>query len=547
MIKRLFSGQINSITIAAFLIALSSLVSRFLGIFRDRILAGEFGAGDTLDIYYAAFRIPDLIFNLLVLGALSAGFIPIFTSLLKKPTEKIRDLISRHEHKEAWLLANNILNVLVLALIILSGLGIIFAPLLMKLIAPGFSPENQLLTAKLTRIMFLSPIFLGISSVFGGILQSFKRFFVYSLSPIMYNIGIIIGVLYLVPFWGIYGLAWGVVFGALLHMLIQLPAVINLGFRYVPKINLASKKVMKIGIMMVPRTMSLAITQINLLVITVIASTLASGSLAVFNFANNMQFFPVSIFGISFAVAAFPTLSSLAFNKKKLRDNFSSTLRQILFFIVPATVLLLALRAQIIRVILGTGQFDWEDTILTINTLGYFSISLFAQALMPLLVRVFYARHDTKTPFFIGLLAVVINIFLSYYLAQRIGVAGLALAFSIASIINFVLLWLVLRVKIGQLDELRILTSAIKFSAASIACGIAVQAMKLLIWPYIDMTRTLGVLAQGLAAGLAGILVYLAFCALFKSEEFFNFWFSIKRRLPWKKIEVEDQGEARGI
>jgi len=547
MLKRLFNGQINSITVAAVLVATSSLVSRFLGIFRDRILAGEFGAGDTLDIYYAAFRIPDLVFNLLVLGALSAGFIPIFTGLLKGPIGKVKGFFSGKKNKEAWELASNVLNILVISLIMLCGLGIIFTPALMKLIAPGFSLEKQAMTINLTRIMFLSPIFLGISSVLGGILQSFKRFFIYSLSPILYNIGIILGALYLVPLWGIYGLAWGVVLGALMHMLVQLPAAISLGFRHRLKINFKNSNIKEIGIMMVPRTMSLAISQINLVVITIIASTLASGSLAIFNFANNLQSFPIGIFGISFAVAAFPTLSAMAFNKKELIKNFSSTVRQILFFIMPAMVLLITLRAQIIRVILGTGQFDWEDTVLTIDTLGFFAISLFAQATIPLLIRLFYARHNSKTPFFIGLFVAMLNIFLSLWLAGKLGVSGLALAFSIASIFNFILLWLIIRFEIGSLDEVKVLISTVKFSAAAIACGIVVQGMKLVIWPYIDMTKFWGVFTQGAVAGIFGIFVYLAVCSLLRSEEFFSFWGAIKRRLPWTKIETGDQGEARGI
>ena len=557
MIKKLFSGQINSITIAALLVALSSLVSRFLGIFRDRILAGEFGAGDTLDVYYAAFRVPDLVFNLLVLGALSAGFVPVFIELIKNPpattslagqaVSKLRKIFTRNQYKEAWELASSLINILGLGLIVICGLGIVFAPEITKLVAPGFNPEKQALTANLTRIMFLSPIFFGISSIFGGILQSFKRFFVYSLSPIIYNIGIIIGALYFVPIWGIYGLAWGVVLGAFFHMIIQVPTILTLGFRYVPKINLRNKSLRQVGTMMLPRTMSLAISQINLLVITIIASTLASGSLAVFNFANNLQSFPIGIFGISFAIAAFPTLSAVAFDKKELRNNFSNIFRQILFFIIPATVLLLTLRAQIVRVILGTGQFGWEDTILTINTLGFFTISLFAQASLPLLIRMFYARHNSKTPFVIGLFVAVINVFLSLYLARDFGVAGLALAFSIANILNFMILWIILRIEVGGLDETKILISTIKFSAAAIACGISVQGMKLLVWPFIDMTKFWGVLVQGSAAGLAGIIAYIAFCSLFGSEELVYFWEAIKRRLSWKKVDVGDQGEARGV
>ena len=547
MIKRLFNSEINSITLAAMLVGGSSLVSRLLGLLRDRILAGQFGAGDTLDIYYAAFRIPDLIFNLLILGALSAGFIPIFTLLIKSPLEKIRSLFG-DENQAAWRLASSILNILGLALLVLCGLGVVFAPAIIKFITPGFSQEKMSLTVGLARIMFLSPVLLGISSVFGGILQSFKRFFVYSLSPIFYNIGIIIGALYFVPLWGIYGLAWGVALGALAHLLVQLPTLIGLGFRYSFKLDLSSKKVREIWLMMVPRTMSLAMSQVNLLVITAVASTLASGSLAVFNFANNLQSFPVGIFGISFAIAAFPAMSAVAFDKNNLIKNISLTVRQILFFIIPATVLLLALRAQIIRVILGTGRFDWQDTLLTIDTLGFFSISLFAQALIPLLVRVFYARHDAKTPFIIGLLAAGANIWLSIRLAGSLGVAGLALAFSVTSVLNLILLWLMLNWKIGRMDELKIFISTIKFSLAALAAGLAVQGVKLVIGSLFDLDRFLEVLIQGAAAALAGAAVYVLTCFILRSEELFNFWSSIKRRLIGvKKIETPDQGEARGI
>jgi putative peptidoglycan lipid II flippase len=532
---------------AALLVALSSLVSRFLGIFRDRILASQFGAGDTLDIYYAAFRIPDLIFNLLVLGALSAGFIPIFTCLIKDPKCKLRALFTGSPNQEAWDLANNMLNLLMILLVALSAIGIIFSPIITKLITPGFSSDKQLMTSFLSRIMFLSPIFLGISSIFGGILQSFKRFFVYSLSPIFYNVGIILGALFFVPILGVYGLAWGVVLGAFMHLIVQVPTVFALGYRYRPIFNIKNSNIKKISIMMVARTMSLATSQINLVVITIVASTLASGSLAIFNFANNLQSFPVGIFAISFAVAAFPAMSAIAFDKKKLVDSFSSVTRQILFFIIPASVLLFTLRAQIIRVILGTGQFNWEDTILTINTLSFFIVSLFAQAILPLLVRVFYARHNSSTPFFIGLFCGLLNVLLSVYLSRKFGVVGLALAFSLASIINLLLLWIILRKEIGGLDEKRIFISTLKFSIAALVCGISIQGMKLLVWPYIDMTKVWGVLTQGLSAGVIGLLAYIVFCSLMNSEELLYFWSSIKKRLSWKKIETGDQGEARGI
>ncbi|PIR93192.1 murein biosynthesis integral membrane protein MurJ [Candidatus Falkowbacteria bacterium CG10_big_fil_rev_8_21_14_0_10_43_10] len=549
MIK-LLNSKINSITSAAIIVAAASVASRLLGIFRDRILAGEFGAGDVLDIYYAAFRVPDLVFNLLVLGALSAGFIPIFTGLCERKT--IFKFLWRGKEKcspEAWYVANSIVNLLGIALIVLSGVLMIFTPWLMKLITPGFEGEKLAMTVAMTRVMFLSPVFLGLSSVMGGVLQSFKRFFVYSLAPIMYNIGIIIGILYFVPVWGVYGLAYGVVFGALLHFLIQVPAAFHLGYRWQPIMSLRNKNVRDIMIMMVPRTLSLAVGQINLVIITIIASTLAVGSLAIFNLANNLQSFPIGIFGISFAVAAFPTLSSLVDSQQALIKNFSKVLRQIIFFILPATVFILTLRAQIIRIILGSGHFGWEDTILTMDTLTFFSLSLFAQATIPLLVRIFYVRKNSKTPFVVGLISAAANVFLSFWLAQKMGVAGLALAFSIASIINFALLWLILKVELGDLDEVAILYSTLKISLASVGAGLAVQAMKLIIGnsSIINMHKFWGVFTQAFIAGIFGLLIFILICWVLRSEELYNFVRSVRVKSKREKLETEDRGEARGI
>jgi len=545
MFKRFFNRSINSITVAASLVALSSLVSRFLGVIRDRILAGRFSAGVELDIYFAAFRVPDLIFNLIVLGALSAGFIPIFSSLIKnKSSEREK---GGQENQAAWFLASNVINFLLIGLVTLSLIGIIFASKLVRLIAPGFGPEEQATTVTLTRIMFLSPIFLGLSGVIGGILQSFKNFLIYSLAPIFYNIGIIIGALYFVDIFGLSGLAWGVVLGAVLHFLVQVPAVYNLGFKYSLILSWKDEKIRQIGKMMIPRTMGLAISQINLVVITIIASTLPSGSLTAFNFANNLQSFPVGIFGISFAIAAFPVFAENYNNKEKLTQHFSSTMRQILFFIIPATILIIALRAQIVRVVLGTGNFDWRSTFMTMDALGFFAISLFAQATIPLVTRVFYARHNSRTPFYFGLVSIVINIILSFYLGKLMGVAGLALAFSIANILNLILLSIWLYVKVGTLDFNKIFLSSLKFIAAAIAAGIAAQMMKVVVWPYIDMTKFSGVFIQLVASFGVGTLVYAWFCYLLNSEEFFWFIDALKNRWPFKKVKIGDQGEARGV
>lgn len=554
-LKNLLKRRTKNIGAAAILVGVFSLISRALGVFRDRILAGEFGGGETLDAYFAAFRIPDLLYNLLILGALSAGFIPVFSALIKKMKSTADDCYycyKQEENKEAWNLVSNIFNILVLTLGFCSIIGFIFSPQLIKLIAPGFSPELQATTVSLTRIMFLSPIFLGVSSLLGGVLQSFKNFLIFSLAPIFYNIGIIAGALFLVPVMGISGLAWGVVAGAFMHMAIQILPVRILGFRWRPIINFKDKNFLVIAKMMVPRTLSLAISQINLVVVTVLASTLAVGSLAIFNFANNLQSFPIGIFGISFAVAAFPALAANAFDKEKLINNLSYALRQILFFIIPSTVLLITLRAQLIRVILGTGEFSWRDTVLTIDSLGFFALSLFAQATIPLLTRVFYARQNSKTPFFIGLVVVVINVFLSLFLSKRMGVAGLALAFSLSNIINFMFLWLWLYFEMGDLDQRKIIISVLKFSLAAIVSGFFIQAGKAIIWPFIDMTTFWGVLIQGAVAGGLGLLVYFLLCYVTKSEEMLELLQIIKKKMPFgnkikKEEEIGDQSEARGL
>lgn len=546
--RDIFRKPIDSITLAAALVALSSLASRFLGVFRDHILAGQFGASRSLDVYYAAFRVPDLIYNLVILGALSAGFIPVFTSLIKDAKcERRKGCHPGAVNEEAWSLAANVLNILFLFLAVLSFVGIFFARPLTRLITPGFSPEEQILTASLTQIMFLSPIFLGISGILGGVLQSFKRFLMYSLAPVFYNCGIIIGALFFVPIWGARGLAYGVVLGAFLHLSGQLPTVYRLGFRYQLKIDWRDKYTRLIGKMMVPRTLSLAISQINLVIITIIASRLADGSLAVFNLANNLQSFPVGIFGISFAIAAFPALAGSAFDRDGLRANFSQTMRQILFFIIPATVIIIALRAQIIRVVLGSGRFDWHDTILTMNTLGWFAVSLFAQATIPLLVRVFYARHNSSIPFLIGLVTVAVNTILALILAPRLGVPGLALAFSIDNILNFLLLWIMLSIRVGDLGTISILKSAGKFILAALAAGLATQLTKIAVAPFIDMARFYGVLIQLLASAFSGALVYGLFCYLLRSEELIGFLSALRKRWPFRKVKIDDQGEALGI
>ncbi|MBL7053185.1 MAG: murein biosynthesis integral membrane protein MurJ [Candidatus Portnoybacteria bacterium] len=440
MIRRIFNSKSKTITSAAIILGAASLVSRFLGLIRDRMLAGTFGLGDELDIYYAAFRIPDLVFSLLVLGAISAGFIPVFISYLQKDKTK------------AWHLANSVLNLMTLSLIVVCLVLIVFAPWLIKLITPGFSSEKMSLTIQLTRIMFLSPLFLGLSAVLGGILQSFRRFLVYSLGPIMYNLGIIFSILFLIKPFGLIGLAYGVVIGSFLHMFIQIPTAYICGFRWKSVFDFKFEGVKRIFKMMIPRVINLALNQITLVIMTVLASFLAIGSLTVYNLSYNIVSFPLGVFGISFALAAFPKLSKEAQEKNVPGFNkiFYATAKKILLLIIPASLIFIIFNKLIVKIILENGQFGLEEIALTSQTLGYFSIGLFAEALIILFLRGFFAWEDTKTPFLIGSFAAIMRLSSAWYLSSFMGVSGLALGFSIGSILHFILLFIFLRRKINE-------------------------------------------------------------------------------------------------
>jgi len=531
MLKQLLNSKSKTLFSAAFILAAAALASRILGLIRDRLLAGQFGAGDELDIYYTAFRLPDLVFSILIMGAISSAFIPIFAQYFRK------------NKKEAWQLTSGVLNLALLCLIVIAGILVIFAPFIISLIAPGFSGAKREMTILLTRIMFLSPIILGISSILGGVLQYFHRFLIYSLAPILYNIGIIIGILIFVPAWGLIGLAWGVVLGAFLHILIQFPSVIYSGLSWRPILDIYHKGVRKIIKLMIPRAIGSVGFQINFLVITAIASTLTSGSIAVFNLSNNLQYVPIGIFGITFATAAFPNLVK-AFARKRKKSfsrDFSSIFSQILFLIVPLSALFFILRAQIVRVILGTGEFGWIDTRLTAAALGLFSLSIFAQSLIPLISRAFYAFQNTRTPVLISLISIILNISLSFFFVwslsgsnifsslfsgilklediKEFAILGLPLAFSLANIINFAVLLKLFARRIKWWHPRYILSSFSKITIATLLMGLATYSLLYILDLFLDTHTFIGIFLQGALAAIAGIIIYSLVMILLRSKE----------------------------
>jgi len=498
----------NSVVGGAFLIATFSFLSKIFGLVRERLIASTFGASDLSDIYYASFRLPDLIFNTLVLGALTSAFIPVFQKAWNSDRE------------EGLRLASSVMNFFLLLIGVLVLLGIIFAPQLMHYIAPGFDSWQIDQASRMTRIMLLAVIFFVASNIMGGILNAWKRFFSFSLAASFYNIGIIVGIVVFYKYYGLIGLSYGVLLGSILHLLVQLPESIKYGWKYKLSLRFDSglRRILKL---MVPRTIGLAASQANLLVTTMIASTLPAGSIAIYSMADNLQSFPISIFAVSLAVAVFPTFTQAISDNdhEKFSVNFSKSFRRILFLLIPVAVFMLVLRAQIVRVILGSGNFSWENTYYTAQTLGFFALSMFASGLIPLLARSFYAFEDTKTPMVVSFCSIALNIILALIFARHLSVMGLALAYSIASIVNMVALFFLLHKKVPDISNQEIFMSSSKIVINSMLAGSICYLILQLMSKIVDMTTFVGIFTQGLVAGVAGLIVYLILSIVLKLPE----------------------------
>ena len=539
LISNLWKKETPTVTSAAILLGLASFASRLVGVVRDRLLASTFGAGDALDAYYSAFRLPDFFYQLIVLGAITAGFIPVFAEYLeKKGEEGARELVEK--------VFSTMISLLVFVCIIIA----ITADYLVPLTVPGFTGEKLQLTINLTRILLLSTIFLGMSAVMGGVLQTTRRFVSFAFAPVIYNIGIITGILFLVPLYGINGVAIGVVIGAFLHFSLQAIVAVPIGFRKLRRPSFKDTGVRRILKLTIPRVGALAASQINLIVLLAIASAIGSGSVAIFNLANNLQFVPIGLIGISFAVAAFPAFSKYAavddFNS--LRRSFLSTARKVFFLIIPSTAILLLLRAQIVRVLYGAGEFDWSATIQTADVLAMFSLSLIAQSISPVITRVFYALKDSKTPFIIALISMVINIVVAFALKSSYGVAGLAAAFSIGAFVQFGLLWFKLRKKLGgHLEGRELSISLTKTLLASLALfGFGWFARQTV--GYIYPLRTFWQVAlQAFAALSVGGLAFMGLAWLLKVRELAEFMTAAKSKLLRKAKVTEGVDQAQGI
>lgn len=534
MVKKFFSiihKEWSGLHEAALLLGLSALASQLLALARDHLLAGTFGAGQSLDVYYAAFRIPDLVY------ATIASFVSV--------TVLIPFLISKIEQREnaaAKAFMDSVFTVFCLAMIVVSAALYFLIPYLTKLTAPGFSPAAQVELVAFTRILLFSPFFLGISNLLGSVTQSMRKFFVYALSPLLYNLGIIIGITILYPWLGPTGLVWGVAVGALLHLLIQLPVLAERGF--FPGLTRAIdwRAVKKVVAISLPRTITLATSQLSIVVLVSLASFMKAGSIAIFNFAYNLQSVPLAIVGVSYSVAAFPQLTKLFARgeKTEYRAEIGNAIRHIAFWSFISAVLFIVLRAQIVRVVLGAGRFSWSDTRLTAAALAIFAVSVVAQSLCQLFVRAYYATGKTLTPLLINVFSAGVIIALAfgferlfdssllfqYFLASLWRVDNLAgtailtlpLAFSCGLIVNASLHWIFFERDFAKLPK-NTWRGVWQTLSASLLGGSAAYVALNAAQSFLDNRTFWGIFTQGFLAGLVGLFIFLLILVLMKNEE----------------------------
>lgn len=513
----------NTIISAAFVLAVSSGLTAILGLFKGRLLTSYFGVSDALGIFYTADKIPNLVYSVLVVGALSTVFIPIFTELLTK------------DKKEAFETATSIIIVGTISFLILGSLVAIFAPFIIKILSVGkFTQAQIILGANLMRIMILAQLILVISSFVTSVLQSFKYFIVPAFAPVLYNLGMIIGIIFLSKRFGIYGPALGVIIGATMHLVIQLPLLRRVDFKFITKISFENKKMKEMFSLMPPRILSVVFSQVVATINNSLAILVSTSSVVLLKFASQLQFFPVHLFGASIAAAALPVLSeNTNGNNEKFKKIFLTTLHQTLFLVMPASVMLLILRIPIVRLVFGVSNFPWEATVKTSYTLAFFSLSIFAQAVVYLLTRAFYALKDTFTPVKVMLITMVINVGLSIFfvLYLKLGVWAIALSYSITSILDMTALMILLSKKLGGFSAKKILVPFTKISWATVLMGVSLYVpLKLLDELVFDTTRTINLLFLTVIAGTLGMISYLFFTWMFKVEEI-ELFYKLLRRL----------------
>lgn len=525
--KFLMSRQ-KSILSAAFIISFTYGISAILSLFRSRLLASYFGISDDLTVFYTADKVPSLIYSLIVVGTISTVFIPVFTELLGKDKE------------DAWRTASSVVNLALAAFFVVGGLVAFLAPEIIQLLSVGrFTIAQNQLGAGLMRVMIFAQFILVISSFITSLLQSFKHFVLPALAPVFYNIGMILGIVLLTPFYGIYGPAYGVFIGAFLHLLVQLPLLPKIKLNYHFIFDSSEKGVKEIFSLIPSRILGSALIQFSGILTNSLAILISNSAVVVYKFADQLQSFPVTLFGASMALAALPTLSSEAVsqNKAEFKKTFLTSFHQMMYLVIPASVILLVLRVPVVRIVFGAQQFPWEATLDTAATLGIFSISIFAQSAVFLVTRAFYALKDTATPVKVNSLTLALSFVLSLFFVKvlGLGVWSLAVSYTIASIFDLALMLHILDRKVGRFSKADLFWPLAKISFSAMLMGVFLYLpMKTLDAFVFDTTRVLPLLALTVVAGFVGSAVYLFLTKMFKVEEIQLFYKLISKLDPKK-------------
>ena len=495
---------------AATLVMALFVVSRVFGLVREMVVGALFGTSAAYDAYQAAARIPEMIFLVVAGGALGSAFIPAFA-----------DHMAKEDHAGAWRLASAIVNLALIVLTVTAGLTAVFAPVLVRtVIAPGFDPPQQALTARLLQLMLLSPIIFGVSGIVMGALNAHQHFLLPALAPSVYNLSIIGGALLLGPRLGVMGMAVGVVVGAALHLLVQVPGLMRYGARYIPTLGLDDPSVREVGRLMAPRVLGTAVIQLNFVVNNSLASMMGEGAVSAINYAWLLMMLPQGVFAQAVGTAAFPTFAEQVARgeRDEMRSTLAATLRAVFFLSIPATVGLLMLGRPLVGLLFERGAFEAGSTEAVTWALAFYALGLVGYAGLEIVARAFYALHDTLTPVWVGGLAMGLNVALSLTLPGVFGLvgwphhAGLALANSVAILLELVALLVLMQRRMNGLEGRRTLTAFAKSGLAALAMGVV-----LLGWQAV--LPGAGSLVLGGGGVVLGVAVYLGAALLLRVEE----------------------------
>ncbi|MFN3188433.1 MAG: murein biosynthesis integral membrane protein MurJ [Candidatus Paceibacteria bacterium] len=555
MVARVLSllyKEVKGLHQAAYVLALFTFASQILAIVRDRTLAHQFGAGYELDLYYAAFRIPDLLF------VLFASVLSVYVLL--------PFVVNASNSKAGRQLLSQVFTLFLVSYSALAVLIFITAPLCVPFLFPGFDAVAHAQIVDLMRILLLQPLLLGISSLCGVITQLQHRFIIYAISPLLYNIGIIIGVAVFYEWWGLQGLVWGVVLGAFGHVAIQVPLILKSELRFSLASTFDGQKLWELAKVATPRALTLSLHQIQFLLFVMMASLMAVGSVSVLQFAFNLQSVPLAIIGVSYSVAAFPTLAELLAKQKQQDFNLYvlTAIRHIIFWSLPIITLVIVLRAQIVRVLLGSGSFDWDDTRLTAAVLAVFVVTLTMQAALLLLTRALYAGGKTMLPLVLACIGVTVgagSAWAMYWwftvseparhviadilrLRDVVGVEVLALpiGFTLGVLIELLLMVIVCR-RIFLMSYRPVYRTLFVSTVSALVGGIAAYGTLSFIVKGINQETFIGIFMQGLVGASVGILAVIITHLLLHSKEMHEVYTSFKARL-FKTDVVAPQPEV---